>query len=180
MTKLALWVNVITWGFLFGIALVVFLVSWIGEQIHEWWESVTNLNFFGEGDTWGSGAMYKDQAHRRPCIESAYPLASAFKNADITAKMERLICEIVKYRYCTEILRIPPLTLSQYYHLMDTLRTLEQDYPLLVKTHSPTRYLGYSDRMAEAAYRHRSWKADWLAIKDTLSLLADSHVRSEK
>jgi len=108
--------------------------------------------------------------HDRNYMSHQKPLNHYYEAED---KIDTLIKELIRHRYCKEVLHNPMFTELAEDERRRSLFKLEALYPNLKKEYSPTQYSGFNREMAVRAF---GWKTnhDWSIHERTLSLTAPS------
>lgn len=164
------------WVLIFGLIIIACCGCYISEffaKVRNWFAEIFDVIKMWRDDNldWGLGG---DTMHGRGSYlarEREYNTRHrrVTRNTDIEDRIDSLIREIIKCRYCKEMLDNPPLTEYGYDQKMKALIKLEGMYPSYKKDYSPTQYQGFREDMAVKAYG-KCWHDEWNTIKRTLLL----------
>lgn len=122
---------------------VILIWSTIIDTLNAWLDKFINIDFMG-----GNNTMH------HPYENNSYE------------QFISLVHEIIRARYCKEVLNNPSMSEEVYSARMAKLRKLLWNHPEHNRWYSPTHYEGFDEKMASDAYG----KTKWGEMKRTLNL----------
>lgn len=122
------------------------LVQWIYDYLFSCWDEATMH--------WTSFSEIPPNHRRHLSI-------------DVSKKVNSLLLELIKAKYCREVLKIQLFDEEQFNERLESLRRLEKAYPEMSRSYSPTRIGYWCENSAIAAFGVN----EWYTLKRTLELL---------